>query len=510
LEILLLGSRLILSILFCVSGTAKLVDRQGTSQAIVGFGLPEGLARPLAVALPLAEVLASLMLLPLASSQLGGLLALSILLAFEIGIGSNLVRGRTPECHCFGQLHSKPLSWGLFARNLVFILLAGFVSTYGPGASAFSWMSDLTVGESVNLAVTAVIGLIMLSALRAVSHLSTDQSQLLEIVQGLKVLLEDESVQKAAFKGSSAEAPGQGLPVGSNAPAFALTSLGGPQVSLQQLTALGKWTLLIFVSPNCRPCGELLPMIQSWEGEHGQYLSIALVSKGSVEQVRKKYQDSPVKLVLLHGESGLADAYQASWTPAAVLIDPAGKIASPVRAGNEAIRELVGQLGRLRTSGRPVGFLPDISIGSSGLKLGDPAPSISALDLQGKQVSSEQFLGESRLLVFWSSTCPHCLRMQADFDRWTSDASQNAPGVLIVASGDEDLIRENFGHREFLTVLDNDRQIGLRYGIAGVPSGILIDSGGRIASSIASGAHQILDLAQVFHPEQVRQSLPAH
>lgn len=502
-----MGSRLILSIMFCVSGTAKLSDRQGTGQAFIGFGLPEGLARPLAVALPLAEVLASLILLPEATSRMGGLLALFILLAFEIGIASNLVKGRTPDCHCFGQLHSKPLSWGLFARNLVFILLAGLVLTYGPGASVFSWMSDLTVGDSLNLAVTASIVCLMLVMLRVVRTLSAEQSQLLEIVQGLKLLLEDDSVQKAPLKVVSTEAPRQGLPVGTTAPSFSLPSLDGSELSLANLVARGKWSLLIFVSPNCRPCGELLPLIQGWEREHGQYLSVVVVSKGSAEQVRKKYQDSPIQLVLLHGESGLADAYQASWTPAALLIDPAGKIASPVRAGNEAIRDLVGQLAGLRTSGRPVGFLPDISIGSSGLKLGDPAPHFSALDLQGKSVGSGQVLNAARLLVFWSSTCPHCLRMQADFDRWKADASPSAPSVMIVASGEEAIIREHFGHSDFLTVLDSDRQIGLLYGIAGAPSAILIDSGGRIASSVASGASQILDLAQVFNRDSLSDCL---
>ena len=39
MDILLMGSRLILTIVFAVAGIAKLADRQGTRQAIIGLGV---------------------------------------------------------------------------------------------------------------------------------------------------------------------------------------------------------------------------------------------------------------------------------------------------------------------------------------------------------------------------------------------------------------------------------------------------------------------------------------
>lgn len=52
----LLVARLLLALVFALTGAAKLADRAGSRQAIVDFGLPAGLASPLGVLLPLCEL----------------------------------------------------------------------------------------------------------------------------------------------------------------------------------------------------------------------------------------------------------------------------------------------------------------------------------------------------------------------------------------------------------------------------------------------------------------------
>ena len=215
----------------------------------------------------------------------------------------------------------------------------------------------------------------------------------------------------------------------------------------------------------------------------------------------------------------MAEAYQATWTPAAVLINPEGKIASPVRAGNEAIRALVGQTVTLaadKASGGPQVFLPEIVVGNSRLKVGEPAPRFALSDLQGNQVASEQWLGRASFLLFWASSCPHCREMQAHFDNWKNDAPEDAPRLILLASGDSAIIKEHLEQNDFLTLLDADQQVAKLYGVTGAPSGILLDSQGHISSSIASGARQILALADVPYrasqaasPAQESQGLPA-
>ncbi len=52
---------------------------------------------------------------------------MALLSVFVVGITYNLARGRNPECHCFGQLHSAPAGWKTLARNGVLAAVAGFV-----------------------------------------------------------------------------------------------------------------------------------------------------------------------------------------------------------------------------------------------------------------------------------------------------------------------------------------------------------------------------------------------
>src|SRR5947209_19976636 len=125
--ILLLLAGLLLAAVFVVAGLAKLADRAGSRQALVGFGLPAALAAPLGLLLPLAELAVAVALLPAAWAWWGALGALALLLLFVSGIGYNLAHGRQPDCHCFGQLHSAPAGWPTLTRNLVLAAIAGFV-----------------------------------------------------------------------------------------------------------------------------------------------------------------------------------------------------------------------------------------------------------------------------------------------------------------------------------------------------------------------------------------------
>src|ERR671916_1710225 len=108
--VVLLG-RLVLAAVFVVADLAKLVDRAGSRQALRDFGVPAMLVTPLGTLLPLAELAVAMALIPTVSAWWGALGALALLLLFIAGIGANLVQGRKPDCRCFGQLHSTPVSW---------------------------------------------------------------------------------------------------------------------------------------------------------------------------------------------------------------------------------------------------------------------------------------------------------------------------------------------------------------------------------------------------------------
>jgi len=84
MDALLLILRLALSALFAVAGTAKLLDRQGSRQAVIDFGVSQRMAAPVAIVLPLLELAVAAALLPDASARWAGAVGAILLAAFAL------------------------------------------------------------------------------------------------------------------------------------------------------------------------------------------------------------------------------------------------------------------------------------------------------------------------------------------------------------------------------------------------------------------------------------------
>ena len=131
--------RMALSAVFGVAGVTKLLDPSGTREAVKNFGSPEPLAPALSIALPIVELAIAAGLLFASTARSSALAALLILMLFVVAISVNLARGQTHDCHCFGQLYSRPLGWPTLARNVVFAL----------GAAVVLWRAESTPGPSI-------------------------------------------------------------------------------------------------------------------------------------------------------------------------------------------------------------------------------------------------------------------------------------------------------------------------------------------------------------------------
>src|SRR5260370_6539498 len=102
-----LVARLLLAAVFGIAGGAKLVDPPGSRDALRQFGVHDRLVLPLACAYPSLRWVFAVGLLANASARGAAVGALVLLAVFAAGIGLNLARGRHPDCHCLGQLHSR-------------------------------------------------------------------------------------------------------------------------------------------------------------------------------------------------------------------------------------------------------------------------------------------------------------------------------------------------------------------------------------------------------------------
>ncbi len=96
-----LGARLLLGCVFVYAGLGKLMDPAAFATVIAGYGLvPEPLLGPVALGLPLLEVLAGLGLVLDLRGSLGTVLALTLMFMAVLGWGIAL--GLDVDCGCYG------------------------------------------------------------------------------------------------------------------------------------------------------------------------------------------------------------------------------------------------------------------------------------------------------------------------------------------------------------------------------------------------------------------------
>lgn len=496
----LLAARLILAAVFAVAGVAKLIDLRGSRQAMAGFGLPESLAAPAGLALPLVELAIGAALIPGRTAWAASLAASALLLLFIAGIGVNLIRGRRPDCHCFGQLHSEPIGSGTIARNLVLLAIAGFVVGEGginAGDSAVAWIGALTDPEQIALSVSfASLTLMILQAWFLV-NVFQQNGRLLVRVDGLEASLAAIPLAAPAVE-QTPPPPAHGLAVGTPAPGFTLSGLYGETMTLSALRAQGNPTLLIFTSPGCGPCAGLMPDVARWQREARDRLTVALIGRGSADENRAKAAEHGLVNVLIQEENEVAEAYRSPGTPSATFIGADGTVAEAMAVGAEPVRELVNaRLGTLSPAAQPPVPAPGPAAqnghasGTAGT--GQPAPEFNLPDLTGRQVQLADLKGSETLLLFWNTGCGFCKQMLDDLKALEARRTPQEPKIVVFSSGPTDEIRA-LGLRSTV-IPDPSFTYGPRFGANGTPMAVLLDDQGRVASSVAAGAPAVLALA---------------
>ena len=301
--------RLVLAVVFVTAGVGKLLDLEGSRQAVADFGVPKRLAAPVGTLLPLAELAAGIALLFVPTARWGALLALLLLVAFMVGIGRALARGEQPDCHCFGQIHSAPAGRGTLVRNAVLAVFALVVVAYGSGPAVDTWIGARSA------AVLAAIG-VGIVAVAAAWYAFNQREEVKRLSGDLRI------ARRAA-----AQAGRYGLSVGSQAPPFALDTLQGELGTLDMLLERGRPVVLMFMSPWCGPCTSFLPQVQEWQQTLSERLTIAVISTGTREQ-NAVFEEHELNDVLLQGQMEVGDMYHVTGTPTGVLISAQGKIAS--------------------------------------------------------------------------------------------------------------------------------------------------------------------------------------
>ncbi|MGI9254757.1 MAG: redoxin domain-containing protein, partial [Thermomicrobiales bacterium] len=294
-------------------------------------------------------------------------------------------------------------------------------------------------------------------------------------------LLRNELPDPAPARGGGGNDGGEpaGIKVGAAAPSVELKDLDGDTVKLTDFR--GSPTALLFWNPGCGFCKRMEDDLKAWErNKPAGAPKLLIVSTGDAASNRAHGFDSTIVL-----DSGFntGRAFGASGTPSAVLVGADGSVQSSVAVGAP------GVLGLLR--GEAVAVEPSEPAAPS---IGDQAPVVRLPDLNGGMVDLADNLGSRSLVLFWNPGCGFCKRMLDELKAWESNPQPGAPKLLVVSTGSAEDNRA-MGMKSPV-VLDGNFSVGNAFGSNGTPSAILIDANGRVASALAVGGPNVMELAR--------------
>jgi hypothetical protein len=466
-----LVARLILAVVFAVSGFTKLTDRAGTRQAATDFGVPSALVPALATALAPLELAIAVGLLargPVATAAAA--LASVLLVGFTVAIVSSLVRDRRVACHCFGSTSDQPVTWWSVARNVALLTLAGVVLAEGT-AQPWPWEGVTRVVDSLDPQSRWLWGVVVVLA-TAVALLAVLFWSLLrrygEVLHRLDAL--EVSNRAEDHHGHDVF---QSFPL----PSVKVTDDQGVVRDVAQTVAAQGSSLMVFVSPSCLACGELADELRAWQLADDD-LPIVVLSPGSATEVAAKFGDLRVHRL---ADAAQTDAFRMEYTPGAFVVEN-GQIVSPPSFGADDMRALHAGL-----TGRPAPV--DVALERAPLRQGDTLPDVVVATPEGEMslAAAVHAVDDDAVVLLWDTTCGFCQQIEADVAQLAREAS------VLVALRDRDLGRLHASGLTAPVALDVGFAAGDALGSPGTPSAVRV-RGGRLASSLAVGGPEVLGL----------------
>jgi len=484
MEVVLLIIRLVLFGILAVAGIGKLLDREGSEKAVKAFGTPEPFVKTFAFLLPIAELIFAYCVLFVSYSWLGAAGALLLLVTFIGGMLVQMIKGEAPDCHCFGQIHSEPVGPKSLVRNIVIAVLPIVLLVSGRANQGYALgTSDAAIASNVVLAsvvVAVIIGAAYMSRLLRENVLLKRQLDLIEMLETGGTLIERDE----------AGDPTDSLPIGAPFPDFTLPDTSGKFVTFDHLIADPIPKLFLFVGPDCRPCKAMLEEFAEWKREFEGRVRLVFVSKGTAGENTERFGDELSTGMLLQKKMEFASLLHIKWTPSAIFVRADGNIASHPAVGDTAIRDLVAKL-RTEDLSKP-GYHVKNSQKRGRVKIGEPVPEFSVTDISGNTISRESLVGKTTLAFFLSTTCSYCGEVVDQIRKWENSSDRNGTNAILFSEGDIETHKQ-YG-LSIPIVIDDGHKLSNNLGMFGVPSAVLIDEFGNIASETAVGGPMIWSL----------------
>lgn len=485
MEIGLLLLRIFLAAIFALAGIAKFADLKGSEKAFKDFGIPAVVALPASVGLSIAEVVLAGLFLSVDTSWYAAAGASFLLLVFIGQMAYQMARGNAPDCHCFGQIHSEPVGSKSIVRNFIFTAMSLTLIIRGKVYQGAA-ISQLPEAMLMQLVFGLAIAGLLVAVIFYLKRISEQQTEVIRKIEVMELV----DREGGAVEREDLVHPHEGLPIGAMFPDFSLPDIAGADVTLDELIdqKVRSPMLFFFVAPSCGPCKTLVSEFEQWKNELDGKVRTIFISSGNAIDNEAKFGTDVGSVMLLQKARELAEAAKAQWTPTAILVDAAGRVASHTAAGDTAIRDLVDKI-KTENFNDELTYITNGHNHVNNSKLGRSIPEFKLTDHKGHEVSDADLKGRKTLVAFWSTGCQHCSAMIEDLRRWDGARGQDEPGLIVFSDGSVD------DHQEFglgsPVIRDDGHKTAAGFGMYGTPSAVLVNEDGVIVSETAVGAPDI-------------------
>jgi len=155
--------------IFVGSSAIKLANLTAFRAALSDYRIvPESIELPVAVAIPLGEMIGATGILLNAERALAGSLLIVLLAVFSIAIGVNIARGRRDiDCGCFGPALKQTLSASMLVRNGGLVALCAIaIAPRSDRALGFLDVTTIAAGAVALVTLYVSINFLMANAPR--------------------------------------------------------------------------------------------------------------------------------------------------------------------------------------------------------------------------------------------------------------------------------------------------------------------------------------------------------
>ena len=143
--------------------------------------------------------------------------------------------------------------------------------------------------------------------------------------------------------------------------------------------------------------------------------------------------------------------------------------------------------------GIALGFLAasSLSMAGAGPKPGSLAPDFELKSPQGATTSLSSLRGRIVILHFWATWCPHCVEEMPLLSELAREDDPRRVTILAVNLGEPARKVSRYLRSRNLSLsvlLDSRGKVARAYGVAGLPSTVVVDATGRVVTGISMGS----------------------